>query len=92
MSPVRRSWELTIQGVTNTVEVPLDVAIVDDVAVVTGTFDVTFSDYDVRTPSGPIVLSVEDTGIVELQLYLTSAQSGCTRCGLHSANICSILA
>jgi polyisoprenoid-binding protein YceI len=65
--------ELTVHGVTNTVEVPLDVAIADGVTVVTGSFDITLSDYGVTAPTAPIVLSVADTGTVELQLYLTPA-------------------
>ena len=65
--------ELTINGVTNTVDVPLQIAMTDGVAVVTGTFDVTLADYGVQAPSAPIVLSVADTGAVELQLFLTPA-------------------
>lgn len=65
--------ELTINGVTNAVEVPLQVAVVDGVAVVTASFDVAFADYDVAAPTAPIVLSVADSGTVELQLFLTQA-------------------
>lgn len=67
--------DLTINGATNSVDVPLQVAMVDDVAVVTGTFDITFADYDVQAPSAPIVLSVDDSGTVELQLFLTQQVS-----------------
>jgi polyisoprenoid-binding protein YceI len=63
--------ELTIAGVTNRVEVPLQAALVDDVAVVTASFDVTFADYGVQVPTAPIVVSAEDHGTVELQLFLT---------------------
>lgn len=65
--------DLTVHGVTNTVDVPLDVAVIDGVAVVTGSFDLALSDYDVQAPSAPIVVSVADTGTVELQLFLTPA-------------------
>lgn len=64
---------LTINGVTNTIDVPLQIAMVDDVAVVTGAFDVALDDYDVQAPTAPIVLSVADTATVELQLYLSPA-------------------
>lgn len=65
--------DLTVNGVTNPVDVPLDVVVTDDVAVVTGAFDVTLADFGVSAPSAPIVLSVADTGTVELQLFLTPA-------------------
>lgn len=45
----------------------------DDVAVVSGTFDITFADHVVQAPTAPMVLSVADTGTVELQLFLTHA-------------------
>ena len=70
---VAATGELTINGVTNTVDVPLQIAMTDGVAVVTGTFDVTLADYNVQAPAAPIVLSVADTGTVELQLFLTPA-------------------
>jgi polyisoprenoid-binding protein YceI len=70
---VTATGELTIAGVTNVVDVPLQIAMVDDVAVVTGTLDIALADYDVQAPSAPIVLSVADTATVELQLYLTAA-------------------
>jgi hypothetical protein len=38
---------------------------------VVGTFDIVFADYGVEVPSAPIVLSVEDHGVVEIQLFLT---------------------
>lgn len=64
--------ELTVNGVTKTVDVPLQIAVtVDDIAVVTGSFDVALADYDVKPPTAPIVLSVADSGTVELQLFLT---------------------
>ncbi len=68
---VTATGELTIAGVTNTVEVPLQAAMVDDIAVVTGSFDIAFGDYGVQVPSAPVVVSVDDAGTVELQLYLT---------------------
>lgn len=44
---------------------------VDDVAEVTGTFDIVLADHNVEAPSAPIVLSVADSGTVELQLFLS---------------------
>ena len=62
--------ELTIHGVTQQVEVPLEAALVDDLVVVTGALDIALADYDVEAPTAPIVLGVSDTATVELQLYL----------------------
>ena len=42
------------------------------VLVVTSSFEVTLSEYDVEAPSAPIVLSVSDVATVEVQLFLTN--------------------
>lgn len=60
--------DLTIHGVTRAVEVPIEARLVGDTAVVVGSLDIVFSDFDVEVPSSQIVLSVEDNGILELQL------------------------
>lgn len=61
--------ELTIHGVTRGVEVPLEARLVDDTIVVVGSAAIAFSDYGVSMPSAPIVVSVEDNGTIELQLF-----------------------
>jgi polyisoprenoid-binding protein YceI len=63
--------EFTLHGVTKAVEVPLQAKLVGDTVVVVGSFDVTFSDYDVEVPAAPIVLSVSDQGTIEMQLLFT---------------------
>lgn len=63
--------EMTINGVTNPVEVGLEARLVDGAVLVTGTSEIVFADYDVTTPSAPMVVSVEDHGILEIQLWLT---------------------
>lgn len=40
---------------------------------IVGSADVTFPDYGVETPTAAIVVSLEDHGVVEFQLYLTQA-------------------
>ena len=60
--------DLTIKGVTNRVTFDLQAQLVGDLIVTVGSSDVTFSDYDVRAPTAPIVVSVEDHGIMEFQL------------------------
>ena len=61
---------MTIHGVSRAVTAPLEAVWEGDVVVVTGSFDVTFADYEVAVPTAPVVLSVEDHGDVELQLYV----------------------
>ncbi len=63
--------DLTIHGVTRSVQIPLQAQLVDGAIVLVGSTEVTFSDFDVAVPSAPIVVSVEDTGTLELQLLLT---------------------
>jgi polyisoprenoid-binding protein YceI len=62
--------ELTINGVTRTVDIPLQAQVVGDAILVVGSTEVLFSDFDVETPSAQMVLSVADLGIIELQLWL----------------------
>ena len=62
---------LTINGVTNGVTVDLAAELVGRILAVVGTTDVVFSDYDIEAPTAPVVVSVEDHGIIEVQLFLT---------------------
>ena len=63
--------DLTIKGVTNRVAFDLQAQLVGDVIVAVGSSDVVFSDYGVTAPTAPIVLSVENHGIMEFQLVFT---------------------
>jgi polyisoprenoid-binding protein YceI len=67
--------QLTLHGVTRPVTVPLDAVVLSGVSalLVTGSFEIALADYDIVAPSAPIVVSVADTGTVELQLYLAPA-------------------
>lgn len=65
------SGELTISGVTNPVEFEIEAQREGDLIIVVGSTMVTFSDYNVEVPSAPIVLEVEDSGIIELQLWFS---------------------
>lgn len=60
--------EMTIHGITNALEIPLEAQLVDDLIVVVGSTEIVFADYDVSVPSAPVVLSAEDRGPLELQL------------------------
>ena len=63
--------DLTIKGVTNRVTFALEAQLADDTIVAVGSSEVAFSDYGVTAPSAPIVVSVEDHGVMEFQLYFT---------------------
>ena len=70
---VSATGDLTIHGVTRSVDLPLEAQLVGDAVVVVGSAPITFSDFGVEMPSAPIVVSVEDSGIVELQLFFRRA-------------------
>jgi polyisoprenoid-binding protein YceI len=62
--------DLTIAGVTRSVEFPLEAQLVGGTVVVVGSIDIVFSDYGVSVPDSQIVLSVADNGTLELQVLL----------------------
>jgi len=62
---------LTLHGVTRDVTIPLDAKFVNDVIVVTGLLDIQFADYGIQKPTAFRVLSIEDRGQMELQLFFT---------------------
>lgn len=66
---VTATGDLTIKGVTNTAEVSLDAQLVDGTLVVVGSSPVVFADYGVETPTAAIVVSLEDEGTIEFQLF-----------------------
>jgi polyisoprenoid-binding protein YceI len=68
---VQATGELTIHGVTQTVTIPLQAQLVDDTIVVVGSLDIVFADYGVEVPTAPIVVSADDHGQLELQLFFT---------------------
>jgi polyisoprenoid-binding protein YceI len=68
---VPATGDLTIHGVTTPVTIPLEAQLVDDKIVVVGSLDITFADYGVSVPSAPVVLSAEDEGVLELQLFFS---------------------
>ncbi|MDE0137494.1 MAG: YceI family protein [bacterium] len=61
--------DLTIKGVTNRVVFDLEAQLAGDGIVVVGSAPVTFSDYGVTAPTSIAVISVEDHGIMEFQLF-----------------------
>lgn len=67
------SGELTLHGVTRTVEVPITATISGDVVTVTGSIEIRFADYGIAQPRSFLVLSIEDHGIMEFQLHFRHA-------------------
>ena len=65
--------ELTLHGVTRTVEIALEGQLSGGLVVVVGSTEIEFSDYDIVAPSAPIVLSIEDRGVMEFQLIFERA-------------------
>ena len=65
--------DLTINGVTRTVEIPLEAQVIGESILIVGSTNVIFADYEIETPSAPVVLSVADEGTIELQLWLVRA-------------------
>jgi polyisoprenoid-binding protein YceI len=61
--------ELTLHGVTREVEIPIDAQVTGERIAVVGSTDVLFADYDIEAPSAAVVLSVDDNGVVEFQLF-----------------------
>ena len=62
---------ITINGMIGPVEVTLAATLVGDVVTVVGSFPIVFADHGIEAPGASIVVSVEDHGIVEFQLFLT---------------------
>lgn len=60
--------DLTIHGVTQRVEFPLEAQLQSGSIVVAGQLLVELADYDISAPSAPIVASVEDVATLELSL------------------------
>lgn len=62
---------LTLHGVTKTVTIPLQAQRKGDTIAVVGSLEIPFSDYSISQPRAASVLSVEDKGTIEIQLFFT---------------------
>lgn len=67
---VALNGKLTLHGVTKDITVPAQAQLKDGSLVVVGSIDIKFADYSISKPQGASVLSIEDHGIMELQLIL----------------------
>jgi hypothetical protein len=70
---VDAAGELTINGIASLVTIPLEGTFVDGAVLLAGGIDINFADFDVQVPSAPVVLSAEDHGILEVQLWFSKA-------------------
>lgn len=61
---------LELHGVKKQVQVPVHAQLSNGLLVVVGSIDIRFSDYNIASPRGAAVLSIEDHGVMELQLFL----------------------
>jgi polyisoprenoid-binding protein YceI len=67
---VTLNGKLTLHGVTKDVSMPAEAQVKNGLLVVVGSIDIKFSDYSISKPNGASVLSIEDHGTMELQLFL----------------------
>jgi polyisoprenoid-binding protein YceI len=65
--------QFTLHGVTKDVQIPLKARLSGNVIAVTGSLPITFADYGVEAPSSFVVVSIDDHGTMELQLFFTKS-------------------
>jgi len=70
---VTATGDLTLHGVTRSVEIPMQAKLENGVVTVVGTLPIVFADYDIAKPTSFVVLSVDDNGVMEFQLHFTKA-------------------
>jgi polyisoprenoid-binding protein YceI len=63
--------DLTLHGVTSPVTVDVEAQLDGDSAVIVGNAPVSMSDFDIEPPTGAFVLSVDDQGTFEFQIFFT---------------------
>ena len=70
---VTAKGDLTLHGVTKSVEIPLKATLNGSIIVVRGSLPITFADYGIDKPNSFKVLSIDDHGTMELQLFFTKS-------------------
>jgi polyisoprenoid-binding protein YceI len=63
--------DLTLHGVTNRVELALEARLAGEVVTVVGSLPIAFGDYGMTAPESMRVLSIDENGTMEFQLYFT---------------------
>jgi hypothetical protein len=59
--------------VSRSVAIPIEARLSGDVVTVTGSTEILFSEYGISQPQSFVVLSVDDSGVMEFQLQLTKS-------------------
>lgn len=72
-TPITLTGKLTLHGVTRDIEMPAEVTLRDGVLVVVGQVEIRFADYNISKPSSVRVASIEDHGVMEIQLLFKKA-------------------
>lgn len=70
---VEATGDLTLHGVTERVTIPIEARWSGDTITVVSSFEVDLDDYDIERPTTARVVSIADTGTVELQLLFKKA-------------------
>jgi polyisoprenoid-binding protein YceI len=65
--------QLTLHGQSKDVQIPLKAKLSGSTIVVSGSLDIAFADYGISKPNSFAVLSIADTGTLELHLLFTKA-------------------
>jgi polyisoprenoid-binding protein YceI len=68
--------DLTLHGITRGISIPLEGQLTGGYAVIVGSLDLTFADFGIQQPTSGMVLSIEDHGVLELQLVFQKGTSG----------------
>jgi len=68
---VTAQGNLTLHGVTKAVSIPLDAKVSGSTVTVVGSLKIQFADYSITPPQSMMVVSVDDFGVMELQLHFT---------------------
>ena len=63
--------DLTLHGVTKSVQVPLQARLEGNTIVVAGSLQIAFADFGIAKPQAMLVLSVEDAAVMELLIHFT---------------------
>lgn len=72
---VTATGDLTLHGVTKSVQVPLQARLAGDTISVAGSLRIAFADFGIARPQAMVVLSVEDTAIMELLIHFRRSPS-----------------
>jgi polyisoprenoid-binding protein YceI len=68
---VTAKGQLTLHGQTQAVEVPMKARLSGDVITVSGSIPIVFADYGIQKPESFKVLSVDDHGVMEFQVFFS---------------------